>query len=218
MKKIVLVILMMSSLLLASGKTVAPLVVIEEVKKEHIFYVGGSVSALSMRFSDSNRDFFGITGGQDRLGNFVLHGGYWITEYLAVEGRYSLGFQDEDVIKMDNSWSIFLKPTYKFDDGENRVNGKNYFSIYGLLGYGNVSFSGTNGVLGNVDNSDFQWGLGLSYTFRELSNNSEYPYRDNWSIFVDYTVLGKNMDGIFDNNANRNTDVDAITVGIAYYF
>ena len=218
MKKIVLVVLTMSSLLLATGKTVAPLVVIEEVKKEHIFYVGGSVAALSMRYSDVNRDFFDITSGQDRLGNFVLHGGYWITEYLAVEGRYSLGFQDEDVIQMDNGWSIFLKPTYKFDDGENRVNGRNYFSIYGLLGYGNVSFSGTNSISGNVDNGDFQWGFGLSYTFRELSEDSQYPYRDNWSIFIDYTVLGSDMEGIFANNANRNTDLDAITVGIAYYF
>ncbi|MEA2048515.1 MAG: outer membrane beta-barrel protein [Campylobacterota bacterium] len=218
MKKIVLVVLMMSSLLLASGKTVAPLVVIEEVKQEHIFYVGGSVAALSMRYSDVDRNFFDITNGQDRLGNFVLHGGYWITEYLAIEGRYSLGFQDEDAIEMDNAWSIFLKPTYKFDDGENRVYGKNYFSIYGLLGYGNVSFKGVNNTSGDVDNGDFQWGLGLSYTFRELSNNTEYPYRDNWSIFVDYTVLGSDMEGIFEGVSDRNTDLDAITVGIAYYF
>lgn len=218
MKKIVLFVLLMSSLVFASGKSMGPLVTIEEVKRDHIFYVGGGIAALSQRFTDVSPDFTDIINGQDRLGNFVLHGGYWITDFLAVEGRYSLGFHDEDAIEMDNGWSIFLKPTYKFDDGENRVKGGNYFSVYGLLGYGNVSFRGVNNTQGDVDNSDFQWGLGLSYTFRALSNTSDYTYKDNWSVFVDYTRLGKDMEGIFENNSIRNTDLDALTVGVAYYF
>jgi len=218
MKKIVLSILVMSSLMFASGKNVGPLVVIEEVQQDNIFYAGGSVSAYSIRFSESKLNFWDIEDEQDRLGNYVFHGGYWITEYLAVEGRYSFGYHDDDAIEMDTAWSIFLKPTYRFDDDENRANGENYFSVYGLLGYGNVAFGGQNSTKGNVDHSDFQWGLGVSYTFREFSPSPGYTYKDKWSISADYTSLGSEMEGTFENTDTRNIDLDALTVGISLYF
>ncbi len=217
MKKIVLCTLAMSSLIFAAGKTVAPLVVVEEVE-ENTFYVGAGMAALSARDSSASMSFFEIEDGQDRLGNFTFHAGYWITEYLAIEGRYSTGFQDEDVIEMDDGWSLFLRPTYKFDDAENKANGENYFAVYGLLGYGNVSFSGVNKVVGDIDNTDFQWGVGVSYTFRALSSTSEsYTYRDTWSVFADYTSLGRDMDGVILDYP-RQADLDALTLGVVYHF
>ena len=181
------------------------------------FYLGGGMAALSARDHRVSMKFFEITDGQDRLGNFTVHAGYWITEYLAIEGRYSAGFQDDDTIEMDNGWSLFLKPTYKFDDDENRANGENYFAVYGLLGYGNVAFTGVNKLEGDIDNTDFQWGLGLSYTFRAFYGAEDYPYRDTWTIFADYTCLGRDMEGIILDYP-RKADLDALTAGIVYHF
>jgi len=216
MKKIVLSVLVMSSLIFASGKAMAPLVVVDDVE-ENIFYVGAGIAALSARDSEATLNFFDIEPDQDRLGNFTLHAGYWFTEYLAIEGRYSAGFQDEDAIEMDNGWSLFLKPTYKFDDDENRENGENYFAVYGLLGYGNISFVGVNKLEGNIDDTGFQWGLGVSYTFRAISSAEGYPYRDTWTVFADYTCLGRDMEGIILGYP-RKANLDALTLGIVYHF
>ncbi len=216
MKKTVLSMLVMSSMMFASGKVIAPLAVVESVD-ENSFYAGVGLAALSARDNSVSMSFFQIEDGQDRLGNFTLHAGYWLTEYLAVEGRYSAGFQDDDAIEMHNGWSLFLRPTYKFDDDENRANGENYFAVYALLGYGDVSFSGVNKLEGDIDNTDFQWGLGLSYTFRAISSGENYPYRDTWTVFADYTSLGRDMEGIILDYP-RKADLDALTVGVAYHF
>jgi len=214
MKKIVLSVAAMSSLMFAGGDIVVATSDVEESG----FYMGAGIVAISARDSEATLNFFDIEHDQDRLGNASLHAGYWITEYLAVEGRYAVGFQDEDKIEMDRMWSIFLKPTYKFDDDENRANGENYFAVYGLLGYGNISFEGVNKLEGDIDDSGFQWGLGVSYTFRAISTaDSHGSYRDNWTVFADYTCLGRDMEGIILDYP-RKADADSLTMGIVYHF
>ena len=216
MKKIVLSMAAMSGFLVAGGGTFSPIVVASNVEPNN-FYAGAGIDALSSRDSSVSMNIFQIEEGQDRLGNFSLHAGYWFTEYLAAEGRYSAGFQDEDGIEMESGWSLFLKPTYKFDDDENRASGENYFAVYGLIGYGEVVLDGVNRVHGEVDHTGFQWGLGVSYTFRAVTDTENYEYRDTWTVFADYTSLGKDMDGHFLDSP-RNVDLDAFTLGIVYHF
>ncbi len=216
MRKIVLSMAAVSSLMFAGGD-ILPVVAASDVE-ESGFYVGAGLAALSARDSSVSMKFFEITDGQDRLGNGSVNAGYWLTEYLAIEGRFGWGFQDEDIIEMENSWSIFLKPTYKFDDDENRANGENYFAVYGLLGYGHISFKGVNHVVGEIDNEEFQWGLGVSYTFRTISTSDSYgSYRDNWTFFADYTTLGSDMEGIILDYSSK-ADADALSMGIIYHF
>lgn len=217
MKKIILSILIVSSMMYAKGKVVAPLMIIEEIVEENSFYLGAGMAALSARDSSVSMNFFDITEDQDRLADFTLHAGYWFTDYLAVELRYAVGFHDDDMLEMDSGWGLFLKPTYKFDDAENKAYGDNYFSVYGLLGYGNVAFSGRNKLQGDIDNTDYQWGLGVSYTFRAISGSDDYPYSDNWTVFADYTSLGRDMDGIILDTP-RKADLDALTLGLLYHF
>lgn len=218
MKKIalyVVTIVTMSSLGFAGGD-IGPVVVQESVETDN-FYIGVGIQAMSTRDSSVSMDIFNVKRGQDRLGNISLNAGYEFNNYLAVEGRYATSFTDEDKVKLDSSWSILLKPMYKFEDEEERATGEDYFAVYALLGYGNVNIKGQNFSIVNVDESDFQWGLGFSYTFRENSDSEEYQYKDSWTIFADYVNSGNNMDGPYYNGAPK-VDSDAFTVGISYKF
>lgn len=216
MKKIILSLAAMSSLGFAGGDIVPVVAVADEID-ETGFYLGAGISAMSSRNSAVSMDIFNVKPSQDRLGNIDLLAGYNINNYLAVEGRYGFGITDEDKVVMDRQWSIFIKPMYKFEDDEDRENGENYFAVYALLGYGGVSLSGVNGVIADVDDSGFQWGLGLSYTFRETARHDNYIYADSWTVYVDYTQLGNDLDGLYYDGA-RQVDADAFTVGLIYKF
>ena len=205
MKKIVLsicAIAAMSSLSFAGGdietpeepKVIIP-VVVEEVD-ESSFYLGIGIAAVSTRDSDASLDFIDEEGGQDRLGNVSLLAGYNFNQYIAVEGRYTTSFSDEDLVEM-SGWSIFAKPQYPVTED---------FNVYALLGFGGVTLDGINGAVVDVDDSGFQWGLGASYMVVE-----------NLALFVDYTSLANEMDGVYFNGALQ-TDVDALTVGVTYQF
>ncbi len=214
MKKVILSLVAASSLGFADGDI--PVVVVDEID-ETGFYLGAAVSAMSSRESSVSMDIFNEKKGQDRLGNIALQAGYIVNDYLAVEGRYGFGITDEDKVEMNSQWSIFLKPMYKFEDDEDRSNGENYFAVYGLLGYGGVELQGVNGVIANVDESGFQWGLGVSYTFREASYHENYKYKDSWTVFADYTNLGNDMNGLYYTGSDK-VDADAFTVGLIYKF
>ncbi len=221
MRKILLSIIAVSALGFASAETTpAPAIAPADGTmdmEENGFYAGGGIQALSMRDSEADLKFFKETADQDRLGDFTLNVGYWFTEYLAVEGRYTFGFSDADVIELSSNFSIFLRPTYKFDDDDGRAEGENYFAVYGLLGFGSVSFKGVNQVQGEVDNTGFQWGLGISYTFRADSTEEGYRYRDNWTVFAEYVNMGRNMEGIILDYP-RKANADALSLGIVYHF
>lgn len=177
--------------------------------EESAFYVGLGIAAMSVRDSEISIDYFNPKPGeQDRLGNLTLLAGYDFNEYIAVEGRYTTSFFDEDEVKM-SGWSLFVKPQYAFKESE--TNEKNGFKIYALLGLGGVTMDGVNGYHADVDDTGFQWGIGASYSFIKTAD-----YKDV-SIFIDYTSLANNMDGLYPNGATQ-VDADAITLGLTYRF
>jgi opacity protein-like surface antigen len=135
--------------------------------------------------------------------NIVLQAGYQYNQYIALEGRYSFGFNtDYDGGNAGNldydgdvsSWGIYAKPMYPMGD----------FNLYALLGYGGV-------MLDDIANGDayeegFQWGIGASYIVS-----------DTISVFVDYVSLYD--DTGFDYRA-KNDDIksDTWTLGVSYTF
>ncbi len=215
MKKIILSLAAISTLGFAGGD-ILPVVVADEIDDTG-FYLGAGISAMSSREASVSMDIFNVTDGQDRLGNLDLLAGYIINDYIAIEGRYAFPITDEDKVEMNSQWSLFLKPMYKFEDDEDRANGENYFAVYALLGYGGVELKGVNGVVANVDETGFQWGLGVSYTFRETSHEENYSYKDSWTVYADYTNLGNDMDGLYYTGEGQ-VDADAFTVGLIYKF
>ena len=205
MKKIVLsvsAVAAMSSLVFAGGGTkevapvVEPVVVIPMAEELSGFYAGLGIAAVSTRDASISMDIFDPETGQDRLGNYSFFAGYNFNEYIAVEGRYTNTFSDEDLVEMDG-WSLFVKPQYPVSED---------FSVYALLGFGGVSMDGINGSGVDVDDSGFQWGLGMNYLVTE-----------NISIFVDYTSLAADMEGVYYNGA-LEVDAAAFTVGVNYLF
>ncbi|RLA70357.1 MAG: hypothetical protein DRG30_09305 [Epsilonproteobacteria bacterium] len=216
MKEVILSLVAISSLAFASGDAVLVVPAAQEIDDTG-FYLGAGVSAMSSRKSSVSMDIFNQKDGQDRLGNLEFLAGYMVNDYLAIEGRYGFGITDEDRVEMSSQWSIFLKPIYKFEDDEDRANGENYFSVYALFGYGGVKFDGVNGVVALVDQSGFQWGLGVSYTFRETSSDGNYTYKDSWTVYADYACLGTDMEGLY-YTGETEVNADAFTVGIIYKF
>jgi len=201
-----------------TGEAILPALTVgdKDVEEEN-FYLGAAIVAVSTRDASVSMDIFYEAEGQDRLGNVSLHAGYEFNNYLAVEGRYSTSITDDDHVTMPDAWGVFLKPMYKFEDEEERAAGENYFAVYGLLGFGGMTIEGSNQYTADVDDTGFQWGLGVSYTFRTVSDTKEYKYKDSWTVFADYTSLANDMDGIFYNGATK-VDADAFTVGVNYKF
>ena len=192
----------MSNLVFAGGDIATPIIIEDElianekVSEPSNFYAGLALSAVSARESGASLSFTNGKTGQDRLGSATLFSGYNFNEYVAVEGRYTASFTKDQTAKM-NGFSIFVKPQYPVSDE---------FSVYGLVGYGLVDIDNAcNAHNVDVKEKGFQWGLGASYAVtKEIS------------ISLDYTLLGKDMDGRFlrENSA----DIDAITLGIQYRF
>ena len=204
MKKIlfsVCAVVAMGSFAVAGGDmknvepAVEPVVVVPEVEHNG-FYLGLGLSAVSTRDSAVSADFFSSKNGQDRVGNLLLLGGYDFNEYIGVEGRYMTSIAHESELEMD-AWSIFVKPQYPVTES---------IKVYALLGFGGVNLDGKSGYTVDVDDTDFQWGIGASYSFM-----------DNFEVFVDYTSLANDMDGVYWNGAT-SVDVDTINVGVNYKF
>ncbi len=207
MKKIVLsvcTVAAMSSLVFAGGgmkevtAAVEPVIVVPVVEELSGFYAGLGIVAMSVRDMDVSMDLFNTTAGQDRQGAVSLLAGYNFNEYVAVEGRYTTSFTHDELVETDG-WSLFVKPQYPVSED---------FSVYALLGYGGVNLDGKDGLFlaTDVDDSGFQWGLGVNYMVME-----------NVSLFADYAWLANDMDG--DNTVGINqVDVDAFTVGVNYLF
>lgn len=165
------------------------------------FYAGIALAAMSTRGSSADLSFFSEEPGQDRLGNITLNAGYDFHQYIGVEARYTTTISDEDVVEM-SGWSIFVKPQYPVSDD---------FTIYALLGFGNVAIESINAFdLVDIDDSGFQWGLGLSYSLKSMTDSDV-------AIYVDYTSLATDMDGVYWNG-DPQVNADALTVGITYRF
>ena len=136
--------------------------------------------------------------------NIALQAGYNFNQYIAVEGRYNIGL-DEDVAYSDgytdtvsvDTLAIYAKPQYPVTPE---------LSVYGLLGY---AWNTLNSLDGDVDVDGFAWGLGAKY---EVYTDVE--------VFIDYT-------SVYDDTETFDTysgliDVDEniynVTVGATYKF
>ncbi len=193
-------ILALSGVVYAGGD-IAPMVepVVEEpiVIDNSAFYLGLGFGTASV-----NDDY---TNEEVDVNTVMLQAGYQYNEYVAIEGRYTFGFNtDYDPGNTGNSssdydddfssWGIYVKPMYPIGD----------FSLYALLGYGGVMLDSLE--QGDAYESGFQWGLGAGYAFTE-----------EVSVFIDYVSLYD--DTGFDYRAqNVDVDSDTWTVGVSYKF
>lgn len=155
-------------------------------------------------------------------GGIMINAGYRFNAYIAVEGRYWAGGNDNTDLSINygggtigyagfdvdiTSWGIYAKPMYPVTTA---------FDVYGLLGYGSATFDrstdyGQFTYSESLDISGFSWGLGLAYSFTE-----------NISVFADYVKVASedipnpsNLPlGITDTGYN----VETYNVGVAYNF
>ncbi|NKQ40764.1 MAG: porin family protein [Sulfurovum sp.] len=168
-------------------------------------YVGIGASKMSLRNDLSEEEFSSV--------GVMLQLGYQLTDYLAIEGRYTKGVGDlkydrgitanPDYDDYDGDFSnigIYLKPMYGVED----------FNVYALLGYGQVELTniplGGAGISADRAESGFQWGLGASYDVSE-----------SVSVSVDYVRFYD--DKGFDFRASTADIVsDAWTLAVSYRF
>lgn len=192
-------ILLLSNVLYAGGDIapVEPVVEAPVVMDNSAFYLGLGFGTASVNNDFTNEEISSYT--------VMLQAGYHYNEYIALEGRYSFGFDTDydpgttsslanDYDGDFSNWGLYVKPMYPLGD----------FTLYALLGYGGVMLDDLAG--GDAYESGFQWGLGAGYAFTE-----------NISIFVDYVSLYD--DTGFDYRAQlHDIDSDTWTLGVSYTF
>ncbi len=230
MKKVLLSVATMMAVnsFAMAGGDIAPVPVAQEI--DDTGWYGGLGIAYDRVYS-TNHKWFQITPTQDEVGKLVGIIGYDFNEYIGVEGRIGKSLFEEDYSDL-TTYSLFLKPHYRFRDRDNLSDDSGYFSVYGLLGIGYVKVKGENGktpahsdVIGKTILSDtsFQWGLGLSYTIVERPDDKRYALRDTWTFFIDYTSYVKNgkINSTlyeYDPKTYHKLSVDGLTAGVIYHF
>ncbi|QFR43903.1 outer membrane protein [Sulfurimonas xiamenensis] len=193
------------------------------------FYIGGAYSMVK-RDMNMHRNY-GYTEGNDynyydsyNYDNnaYMLQAGYQFNQYIAIEGRYwgAIDSQESTYTRYINgeldytgdwsdgdwsAWGIYIKPMYPVTET---------FSVYALLGYGNVSIDDEWYNDENLlDENVFQWGIGASYSIAE-----------NTSLFIDYVRLCKDegdsyVDGGYDYNTyDLDISIDTVNIGLSYKF
>ncbi len=240
MKNIVLLsaaaVFAMSSVAVAGGD-ITPVeepVVIPVVVKDYAgAYIGIGYAAMNAPISNFNTfvngDWFLNSLDADLSTNgFMVNAGYRFNAYIAIEGRYWGGGNDNanlnivreasnvtaDAGSIDadvDGWGIYVKPMYPVTEA---------FDIYAMLGYGSATFDQATTVHSgggvhlnteSLDPSSFSWGLGLAYSFTE-----------NISIFADYIKVA---DEDFANPTqlplgitDTKYELETYNIGIAYKF
>ena len=240
MKKIILstfAALAMGSSLYAGGDIVpVPMPVAAEEADNSNFYIG--MGLLANRIYSTDSDWFDDNiQTQDKAGGLSGIVGYNYNEYIGIEGRITQTFWERDYADL-TTWSIFLKPQYRFWEKDANSDGYDdgYFTVYGLIGLGNSTVEGTSGdksgtsawpeAIGNdiLDETGFQWGFGLSYTLVDVNEGIR---KNRWSLFIDYTMTANDADihsRLYDYGNGKDSRVydklttDGITVGVIYNF
>jgi len=75
-----------------------------------------------------------------------------------------------------------------------------------------------------MDETGFQWGIGISYTFVDDAKDGRYTRQDSWSIFADVVSVVNDADidptrlYSYDKEYYDKLSVLAYTVGILYHF
>ena len=233
MKRIVLSLgaLMALSSFGVAGGDIAPAPVVVQEEQQDYWYVGAGFVYNRVYSIDSGWFDNGVPTQDETLGLTGIVG-YEYNKYIGIEGRISKSFWERDYADV-TTWSIFLKPQYRFqeDDINSDKYDDAYFSVYGLIGFGNSYVEGSSGdnkygawpdTIGKeiMNETGFQWGLGVSYTFVDM----EYGKRiDTWSIFIDYTMTANDADinsrlYDYDSNYYHKLSTDGLTVGVTYTF
>jgi len=223
MKKfnISLIILAMSSLAFAGGDVVPPIdpVVTTPETPDPVPVVTiedkGLYLGLGYGFLNIDRntiipgDSNNYSQGSGDYDQFLLLGGYKFNPYFAIEARTWLGMSTHNWLAIDNNtiqrkgsidvWGVYLKPIYPITEK---------LDVYALLGYGNSAYDIEDYASNDLDG--FSWGVGGAYDFNQ-----------NWSMFVDYTLL---YDGDYNTRPvaakvwKVHTKAYAVSVGINYKF
>jgi len=183
----------------AKTVTISQSGVIEVSPHDRGFYIGVGSGIMKLK-DDFTKEYF-------QTNPILLQLGYEFNPHFALEGRYirdmgkvkyengtTLSSDDDDFPTVFSNTAIYLKFIYPTDG----------FSLYTLLGYGEVSLTDIRGD--DRAESGFQWGIGLSYS---LSENVE--------LFTDYGCLysGKGFDG---RATQRDVNVNIAIVGVKYIF
>jgi len=200
--------LLMQSVAMAGGDIEPiekPIVPLPLVHDNNGLYLGLGLSSMNLD-NDLSKESFSATG-------IMFQAGYQVNNYLAVEGRYTihlgnLKYDHGDTTNPNYSdypsdfsnVGIYLKPMYRIEN----------FSLYGLLGYGEVSltdlpYPDNEGSVNRAEDG-FQWGLGLNYIINQ-----------NISMFIDY--VNAYDDKGFDYRA-QDADISSKlwTLGVSYRF
>ena len=209
----VVAVLAMSTFAIAGGDIAPveePVVVVEPVvESTGAFYLGAAYGLLS---ADSEETFPGGNLTYDvqseDYSQFMLQAGYKFNDYIAVEGRYWIGMDDNswhntfynsELTAEIDTWGIYVKPMYPVTEA---------FDIYALLGYADADYtvSGSGYTYTNDGFDGFSWGLGGAYSFT-----------DSIAVFVDYVAL---YDDTHVNAVGNNVDVtiDTWNFGVTYQF
>jgi len=210
MKNIVLsavAVLAMSSFAVAGGDIAPveePVVVPEPVVTDAGFYLGLAYGYANIDASvwqthhPITRDAY--TTDLDTYSTVMIQAGYDFNKYIAVEGRYWFGLDEDFVVGPVNinygtpanysqnfdTWGIYVKPQYPVTDA---------FKIYALLGYANTD---AGNAFQDTTADGFSWGLGAAYSFTE-----------NFSIFIDYVDMYNDSVDYVDVVRGQNTDMTA---------
>ena len=234
MKKItlsVLAVAAMSSFGIAGGDiapieepVVAPIIVTKDYSGAYIGVGYAFIDAPISNFNTfENGDWFLPSIDIDlSTDGFMINAGYRFNAYIAIEGRYWAGGNDNTDISINyrggsigkagfdvdiDAWGIYAKPMYPVTEA---------FDIYGLLGYGSATFDRTTdygqfAYSKSLDVSSFSWGLGLAYSFTE-----------NISIFADYVSVAdediENPSSLPLGITDTKYKVETYNIGVAYKF
>ena len=131
----------------------------------------------------------------------TINAGYDFNQYIAAEVRYmstindtSLEAYGEKIYTNEKikNFGAYLKPQLKNGSG----------TVYGLLGYGKVEFA-------DMDENQFQWGVGFSYDFE-----------NSVSLFFDFMrIYDEAGTGIINSDVvSADFTVDTYNFGLSYRF
>jgi opacity protein-like surface antigen len=175
----------------------------KEVSQKGGFYAGGAINTQSVyadEYSvyqeeagqDHTTGLTAVAGYQNVLGSLLANSNF----SLDVEGRVSKSLGDQDFADI-LTYGVYIKPDYALLD--------NVLHIYALIGVGQVNVEDDSSGATMLDDTTFQWGLGLST-----------PLQENLSLFVDYTSLAMDVESSLNSNQELNSD--AINIGLTYLF
>jgi opacity protein-like surface antigen len=135
----------------------------------------------------------------------MLQAGYKFNPYVAIEGRYWVGMEEEVVVGDDltiDTWGIYVKPMYPVTEE---------FDIYALLGYASsdATVATLAGDLSPADDVDgFSYGIGGAYSFTE-----------NVAVFVDYTSMYDDSHAAaLPSTVEYDSTITAVNFGVTYQF